>query len=68
MITAGAAEWVVANVTAQLEVITDHVRRHEALLEHLPADERLAIDDASSAVRQVRQSVPVAFGRRRPRR
>ena len=68
MITAGAAEWVVANVTAQLEVIIGHVHRHEALLERLPADERSAIDDASSTVRQLRQSVPVAFGRRRPQR
>ena len=64
MITVGAADWVVANVSAQLEVIVGHIRHHEALLERLPAAERSLIEHASSTLRKARQSVPVAFGHR----
>ena len=51
--------------TRQLEVIVGHIRTHEALLERLPAAERAPIEDASATLRKARQSVPVAFGRRR---
>lgn len=64
MIAVGAAEWVIANVTRQLEVIVGHVRHHEALLERLGATQRSAIDQASATLRKARQAVPVAFGRR----
>lgn len=64
LIAFGAAEWVITNVTGQLEVIADHVRRHEALLETLGVDDRDTIEEASRTVRKVRQSIPVAFGRR----
>jgi len=64
MIAVGAAEWVVANVSGQLEVIVGHIRRHEAILEHLPAPERALIDQASATVRKARQGVPVVFGHR----
>ena len=64
MLTAGAADWVTDGVTRQLEVIAEHVRTHEELLESLPEDERALIQDASATVRKARQSVPVAFGRR----
>jgi integrase len=67
MIAVGAADWVVANVSGQLEVIIGHVRHHKALLERLPAGERAVIDEASATLRQARRSVPVAFGRRRDR-
>ncbi len=67
MITVGAAEWVVANVSGQLEVIVGHIRHHETLLERLPAAERSLIEQASSTLRKARQSVPVAFGRREGR-
>lgn len=65
MIAVGAAEWVIANVTGQLEVIVGHVRHHEALLERLTSTERTAIDQASATLRKARQTVPVAFGRRK---
>jgi integrase len=64
LIAFGAAEWVIANVTGQLDVVVDHIRRHEALLETLGVEDRAAIEDASRTVRKVRQSIPVAFGRR----
>ena len=64
MIAVGAAEWAVANVAGQLEVIIGHIRHHENLLKRLPADERALIDDASTTLRKARQAVPVAFGRR----
>ena len=67
MIAVGAAEWVVANVTGQLEVIVGHVRRHEAFLERLGSTERAAVDQASATLRKARQAVPVAFGRRKDR-
>ncbi|MGH9655369.1 MAG: tyrosine-type recombinase/integrase [Bryobacteraceae bacterium] len=65
MIAVGAADWVVANVSAQLDVIVGHIRHHEALLERLATGERSLIEQASAAVRTARQGVPVAFGRRR---
>jgi integrase len=64
MIAVGAADWVVANVSGQLEVIVGHIRHHETLLERLPAGERALIDEASATIRKARQTVPVAFGRR----
>lgn len=67
LIALGAAEWVIANVTGQLDVIVDHIRRHEALLETLGVEDRAAIEDASRTVRKVRQSIPVAIGRRHER-
>ncbi|MGH9187329.1 MAG: tyrosine-type recombinase/integrase, partial [Acidimicrobiales bacterium] len=65
MLAVGAADWVVANVTSQLEVIVGHIHHHEALLDHLPVDERTVIVEATATVRKARQSIPVAFGRRR---
>ena len=67
MIAVGAAEWIVANVTGQLEIIVGHVRRHEALLERLGSTERAAVEHASATLRKSRQAVPVAFGRRKDR-
>ena len=64
MLAAGAADWAVEHVTRQLEVVVGHVRTHEALLERLAKQERVAIEDASVTLRKARQSVPVAFGRR----
>ena len=61
----GAADWVVENVARQLDVIVEHVRRHEQLLDDLAETQRAAIEDASRTVRKARQSVPVVFGRRR---
>lgn len=66
MLTTGAADWVIAGVDRQLEVITEHVRTHENLLDSLPEPERTLIQDASATIRKARQSVPVAFGRRLP--
>jgi len=57
----------VANVSGQIEVIAGHIRRHEDLLQRLPARERAVIDQASVTVRKARQAVPVAFGRREQR-
>jgi len=65
MLAAGAADWAVAHVTRQLEVIVSHIGTHEAMLERLASDERTVIEDASATLRKARQSVPVAFGRRR---
>jgi integrase len=65
MLAAGAADWAVNHVTRQLEVIAGHVRTHERLLKRLADDERAVIEDASVTLRKARQSVPVAFGRRR---
>jgi hypothetical protein len=65
MLAASAADWVVEGVTRQLEVILDHVRHHKETLEQLPSEQRVLVEDASTTVRKVRQSVPVAFGRRR---
>ena len=65
MLAAGAADWAVDHVTRQLDVIVGHVRTHEGLLKRLAGDERAVIDEASVTLRKARQSVPVAFGRRR---
>jgi len=65
MLAVGAADWVIDNVTRQLEVIVGHIRTHEQLLERLPDNQRRLVEDASATVRKVRQSVPVAFGRRK---
>jgi hypothetical protein len=65
MLATGAADWAVEGVTRQLDVITGHIRAHERTLEGLGADERAVIEQASATRRKARQSVPVAFGRRR---
>jgi hypothetical protein len=65
MLATGAADWAVAGVARQLEVIAGHIRAHEQTLERLAADERAVIDQASTTLRKARESVPVAFGRRR---
>jgi hypothetical protein len=64
MLAIGAADWMVGNVSGQLEVIISHIRHHEAVLERLPAEDRALIDEASATLRKARHSVPVAFGRR----
>ena len=65
MLAAGAADWAVEHVSRQLEVIAGHISTHEAMLERLASDERTVIADASITLQKARQSVPVAFGRRR---
>jgi hypothetical protein len=64
MLAAGAADWATDGVTRQLDVIVGHVRTHEQLLASLPTAQRAIIQDASTAIRKARQSVPVAFGHR----
>jgi hypothetical protein len=68
MLSAGAADWVVANVTRQLDVITSHIHTHQGALDRLPGEQRAMIEEASATVRHVRRAVPVAFGptRRQP--
>ena len=65
MLTTGAADWVIDNVTRQLQVIVNHIRTHEQLLTRLSDDQRHAVQDAAATLRKARQSVPVALGRRR---
>ncbi|MGH9099369.1 MAG: tyrosine-type recombinase/integrase, partial [Acidimicrobiales bacterium] len=65
MLAAGAAVWAVENVERQIAVIGVHITHHEETLVRLPTEERALLEDASAAVRKARQSVPVAFGRRR---
>lgn len=65
MLAADAAGWALDHRSRQLEVIVDHIHSHEALLTHLDDSERGLIEDASTTLRQARQSVPVAFGTRR---
>jgi integrase len=65
MLAAGAAGWAVEHVGHQIEVIAGHVRVHEDLLNRLPDDDRALVEEASTTLRKARQSVPVAFGRRR---
>lgn len=65
MLAAGAAEWMVEGVTHQLKVIVGHIRNHQAALDQLPDGERAVVDEASKTLRKARQSVPVAFLRRR---
>ncbi len=66
MLITDTADWVTAGVDRQLEVITEHIRTHEQLLDSLPEDERALIHEASTTVRKARQAMPVAFGRRLP--
>jgi integrase len=66
MLAANATDWATEHVVRQLQVIVEHIRIHEQLLEHLADDERTVIDQASITLHKARQSVPVAFGRRRP--
>ena len=65
MLAAGANDWAVEHVSRQLEVIAGHVRAHEALMGRLGDDERALVEEASVTLRKARQSVPVAFGKRR---
>ena len=65
MIAAGATDWAVDHVSRQVEVISGHVRAHEALLGQLGDDERALVEEASVTLRKARQSVPVVFGRRK---
>ncbi|MGH9081795.1 MAG: tyrosine-type recombinase/integrase [Acidimicrobiales bacterium] len=67
MLAAGAAPWAVEHVARQLDVVVGHIRTHEALLEHLASADRSAIEEAAATLCKARQSVPVAFGRRRSR-
>jgi integrase len=67
MLAAGAAEWAVEHVARQLDVVLGHIATHEALLDRLASADRSAIEEASVTLRKARQSVPVAFGRRRSR-
>jgi hypothetical protein len=67
MHVAGAVEWAINQVSCQLDVVTGHVRVHEALLESLAGDERALIEEASTTLRKARQSVPALFGRRSTR-
>ena len=64
MIAVGAAEWVVANVSSQIEIIADHVRHPRGPPSSPSPAERALIDQASATVRKARQAVAVAFGRR----
>lgn len=68
LLAVGAADWVLDNVTRQLEVILGHVRTHEKLLDQLTADRRALVEEASATVRKARQWVPVAFRRQEPGR
>ncbi|MDA8184365.1 MAG: site-specific integrase [Actinomycetota bacterium] len=65
MLAAGASDWAVEHVSRQVEVIAGHVRAHEALMGRLGDDERALVEEASVTLRKARQSVPVAFGKRR---
>lgn len=65
MLASGAADWAVAHVVRQIEIVVSHISTHERLLERLAGPERAAIKEASVTLRKARQSVPVAFGRRR---
>ncbi len=65
MLAAEAAAWATEHVTHQLEVIVGHIRTHEKLLDRLGEQDRDTIQDASTTLRKARQSVPVAFGKRR---
>ncbi|MGB6581669.1 MAG: site-specific integrase, partial [Streptosporangiaceae bacterium] len=62
MLAAGAADWAAENVTRQLDIITSHIRTHEAALDHLPAGQRAVLEEASAAVRRARRLVPVTLG------
>ena len=62
LLAAGAADWVAGNVTRQLDVITGHIRTHEAAPGHLPADQRAVLEEASATLRRARRLVPVTLG------
>ena len=62
MLAAGAAGWAAENVTRQLDIITSHIRTHEAALDHLPAEQRAVLEEASATVRRARRLVPVTLG------
>lgn len=62
MLAARAAGWAVDNVTRQIDVITHHIRTHEAALDRLPAEQRTALDEAAATLRRARRAVPLAFG------
>ncbi len=62
LLAAGAADWVAGNVTRQLDVITGHIRTHEAALDHLPAEQRAVLEEASATLRRARRMVPVTLG------
>ena len=62
MLAAGAADWAAENVTRQLDIITSHIRTHEAALDHLPAEQRAVLEEASATVRRARRLVPVTLG------
>jgi integrase len=65
MLAMGAPAWAVAGVSGQLKVIVSHIRAHQEDLARLSGDQRGAVQEASATLRKARQSVPVAFGRRR---
>lgn len=65
MLATGTAEWVIDNVGRQLDVIVAHIRTHEQVLARLPDDQRRTMQEAATTLHKARQSVPVAFGRRR---
>lgn len=65
MTATGAADWLVEGVTRQLDIVISHIRTHQQILAGLPDDERGAVTDAAATLSKVRQSVPVAFKRRR---
>ena len=65
MLAMGAPAWAVEGVSGQLGVIVGHIHTHQDTLAQLPADQRDSVREASATLRKARQSVPVAFGRRR---
>lgn len=52
MLAADAPAWSVDHVARQLEVVLGHVHIHEAALTELEAAERIAIEEASTTLRQ----------------
>jgi hypothetical protein len=65
MLAVGTPAWAVDSVSRQLDAIVGHIRTHQETLSRLPADQRAEIAQASVTLRNVRQSMPVAFGKRR---
>ncbi len=65
MLAADAAPWALDHVARQLEVILGHIHAHEEALSELAEAERSAVEEASATLRKARQTVPVAFGKRR---
>jgi integrase len=64
MLAVEASPWALESLSRQLQVVLGHIHRHQATLDHLPADQRALVEDAAATVRKVRQWLPVAFGRR----